>query len=44
MGLWMRSTPYGSYGVGGGGAADPLIFTGYHWLTTGGILGRDILD
>jgi hypothetical protein len=43
-GLWVRGTPLGANGVGGAEAADFMVDTNYHWLTSDGILGRDVLE
>lgn len=43
-GLWIRNTPFGSFGLGGTTAADLFVRTSYHYLTGDGILGRDVLD
>jgi len=42
-GLWSSDTPLGELGYRPTGTVDGLA-TGFHILTTGGILGRDILS
>ncbi len=39
--LWMKTTTFGSSGVGGAQSADFLVHTSAHFLTTFGIAGRD---
>ena len=41
--LWMKTTPFGFNGVGGGQSADFLVRTSAHFLTTFGIAGRDTI-
>jgi hypothetical protein len=41
--LWLRTTPLGSGGFAGNNAADFLVDTSVHYLTAGGILGRDTI-
>ncbi|MSR18840.1 MAG: prepilin-type N-terminal cleavage/methylation domain-containing protein [Phycisphaerales bacterium] len=42
-GLWMRGTPFGATGYFGNEAFDNEVNSSAHVLTTGGILGRDLI-
>lgn len=43
QGLWLKSTPFGAQGYFGSYATDFLVNTSAHFLTRGGIRGRDTL-
>lgn len=42
--LWVRNTPFGVNGFFGQVANDPMVRTSAHYLTAGGIRGRDTLS